>query len=334
MNAMQTQTLLVAGGTGYIGQHVVRELKARGHRVLALARPRAGIGGAWDPSETQARMPGVQWAFGEVTDAQFVQEAFPEESIDGVVSCLASRNGAPEDAWAVDCQANRNLLQRAQRSGARQFILLSAICVQKPRLAFQHAKLAFERELVNSEMTHSIVRPTAFFKSLAGQVARVRDGRPYLMFGDGTATACKPISERDLARFMADCLEDPEKQNAVLPIGGPGPAWTPKAQGELLFSLTGKPPRYQRIPLWLFSTIVKVLGLAARIVPSLRPKAEFARIGAYYATESMLVWDPKTGKYDANATPSFGSDTLESFYRTAIQQENPAAPLGDHAVFS
>jgi divinyl chlorophyllide a 8-vinyl-reductase len=50
-------------------------------------------------------------------------------------------------------------------------VLLSAICVQKPLLEFQRAKLAFEAKLQEAgDITYSIVRPTAFFKSLAGQV--------------------------------------------------------------------------------------------------------------------------------------------------------------------
>ena len=43
------------------------------------------------------------------------------------------------------------------------------------------------------------------------------------MFGDGHLASCKPISEADLASFMADCIEDKQKINQVLPIGG---AWT------------------------------------------------------------------------------------------------------------
>ena len=34
----------------------------------------------------------------------------------------------------------------------------------------------------------------------------MKEGKPYVMFGDGTLAACKPISEQDLARFMADCI--------------------------------------------------------------------------------------------------------------------------------
>ena len=46
-------------------------------------------------------------------------------------------------------------------------------------------KLAFEAELQASGLRYAIVRPTAFFKSLAGQVQRVRSGKPYLAFGGG-----------------------------------------------------------------------------------------------------------------------------------------------------
>jgi uncharacterized protein YbjT (DUF2867 family) len=67
-------------------------------------------------------------------------------------------------------------------------VLLSAICVQKPLLAFQQAKLAFEKLLIESGLIYSIVRPTAFLKSLSGQVERVRKGRPFVVLGDGSLT--------------------------------------------------------------------------------------------------------------------------------------------------
>jgi len=68
------------------------------------------------------------------------------------------------------------------------------------------------------------------------------------------------------------------------------------------------------------------------VLPSLASKAELARIGRYYATESMLVLDTATGRYDAAATPSTGTDTLFDCYARLVRGE--AAPeRGDHAVF-
>ena len=108
-------------------------------------------------------------------------------------------------------------LAAAHTAGISQMVLLSAICVQKPLLAFQHAKLAFEEALMESGVPYSIVRPTAFFKSLSGQIDRLKRGKPFLVFGDGTLTACKPISDNDLADYLADCLDDESRHNRVLP---------------------------------------------------------------------------------------------------------------------
>jgi divinyl chlorophyllide a 8-vinyl-reductase len=204
--------------------------------------------------------------------------------------------------------------------------------VQKPKLAFQQAKLAFEKALIESGVTYSIVRATAFFKSLSGQVDRVRRGKSFLVFGNGTLTSCKPISDRDLADFLADCLVDEQRWNRILPIGGPGAAVTPLQQGECLFSLLGIAPRFTHVPVAMLNVIIGVLSGLGRVVPSLAQKAELARIGRYYATESMLVWDAQAHAYDAAATPSTGNETLFEFY-SALVQGSASIERGDHAVF-
>jgi divinyl chlorophyllide a 8-vinyl-reductase len=329
---LKGRRVLVVGATGYIGQQVVRELVARGHQVVCVARRRAGIKSADDEARTQQRLAGAQVVFAEVSDAQALEAATLGLQLDAVISCLATRTGGVADAWRIEHEANLRVLELARRRGATHFILLSAICVQKPLLAFQHAKLAFEQALMTSGLTWSIVRPTAFFKSLAGQIERVKRGKPFLVFGDGTLTACKPISEADLARFISDCLDEASQQNAVLPIGGPGAALTPLEQGALVFEACGKPPAFRHVPVKLFDAIIFVLSLLARVVPSLADKAEYARIGRYYATESMLVLDPATGRYDAATTPGFGSDTLAAFYARVAKDGLAGQELGDHAL--
>jgi divinyl chlorophyllide a 8-vinyl-reductase len=251
---------------------------------------------------------------------------------DAIVSCLASRTGTPADAWAIDYGVHSALLKAAQAAGIRQFVLLSAICVQKPDLAFQRAKLAFEAELTRSGLTYSIVRPTAFFKSLSGQVERLRAGKPFLIFGDGTLTACTPISDRDLGTYIAGCLTDPARQDAILPIGGPGPALTAREQGLLLFEALGLAPKFRSVPVALLDTIIAVTGALGRVSRSIAEKSELARIGRYYATESMLVRDPATGRYSREATPSAGRDTLAEHYARLARGE-VTADLREHAVF-
>lgn len=331
--AAQRKRVLLVGATGTIGQATARALARSGHDVVCLVRPRAGPGAALDRDGTARLLAGASVRFGDVTQRDSVlKDGIAGERFDAVVSCLASRTGTPRDAWAIDHDAHQTLLSAAREAGVSQFVLLSAICVQKPLLAFQQAKLAFEASLIASGLTASIVRPTAFFKSLSGQVARARAGKPYLVFGDGTLTACKPVSDDDLARYLARCLDDPALHNRILPIGGPGPAITPRQQGEHLFRLLGRPARFTHVPLRLLDGIVWGLGTLGRVAPPLAVKAELARIGRYYATESMLVLDPTTGRYDADATPSTGSETLFDFYAKILSGE-AAAERGDHAVF-
>jgi divinyl chlorophyllide a 8-vinyl-reductase len=301
--------ILLFGATGTIGRAVLAELQSRNCNVTTVLRNT------------------------NVTDASSVlKDGFRIQRFDAVISTMASRTGRAADAWAIDHHAHLNILQAAQHTKTPHIILLSAICVQKPKLAFQHAKLAFEKELIKSGITYSVVRPTAYFKSLSGQVARVKAGKPFLLFGDGTLTSCKPISDRNLASYIANCLDDATKHNAILPIGGPGPAQTPRQQGELLFGLLKKPPQFRHVPVVLMDTIIAGLSVGGRIIPRLADKAELARIGRYYATESMLVWDAANQRYDADATPSFGEDRLQDYHAKLLAGEE-TLNLGDHAVF-
>jgi divinyl chlorophyllide a 8-vinyl-reductase len=332
-SAPRSRRVAVLGATGTIGRATVRTLLRRGREVVCFVRPRAGVGGMLAPEDSNKLLAGATVRFGQVTDLKCLgRDGFRGERFDALVSCMASRTGAPKDAWAIDHLAHVHALQAARNAGVTHLVLLSAICVQKPLLAFQHAKLAFERALVESGLTYSIVRPTAFFKSLSGQVERVKRGSPFLVFGDGTLTSCKPLSDDDLADYLAGCLDDASRWNRVLPIGGPGDAITPRQQAEHLFRLLGRAPRLRHVPLALLETLIGVLGTLGRFVPALAEKAELARIGRYYATESMLVLDPETGRYSAAATPSTGTETLYDFYAGRVS--GAAAPeRGDHAVF-
>lgn len=304
--------VLVAGASGTIGRAVVRRQVADGHAVTALLRPGGGATGEF------AELAGAEVARTALDDPAGLARVMATTRPDCVVSCIASRSGSPKDAKAVDYAANLALLDAAQQAGVAQFILVSAICVQKPLLAFQRAKLAFEARLAASGIAYTIVRPTAFFKSLSGQVRRVQAGKPFLIFGDGTLTRCKPISDDDLACFIARCIDDPDAQGRILPIGGPGPAISLRDQGMMLFDLLGREPRFRSVSPKMFDYAERVLMLGAQWSDWFAQRCEYARIARYYATQSMLVLDEATGHYAADLTPEFGTDTLRDHYARLI----------------
>ena len=108
--------VLLAGATGYIGAAVLKELLSQHHEVLALVRPGRTLALDWEPGVTRI-------------DADITHDAEWDSSlppVEAVISCLASRSGAPRDAREVEYEANCQLLDYAERVGARHFVLLSA----------------------------------------------------------------------------------------------------------------------------------------------------------------------------------------------------------------
>jgi divinyl chlorophyllide a 8-vinyl-reductase len=214
------KSVLVAGASGYIGKAVVAELVEQGFEVYALVRKNTKLEGS---NVSNLNIIAIDTG----AEGDWTQK-FPK--VDVIISCLASRSGRAKDANYVDYGLNSDLLSFACKTKVQHFILLSAICTQKPLLAFQYAKLKFQTELMSSGIRYSIVLPTAFFKSLSGQITRIKQGKSFLVFGSGRQTSSLPISEIDLAKYLSNCISHIEFWNKSLPVGGPGPVITPLDQ--------------------------------------------------------------------------------------------------------
>lgn len=295
--------IFVAGSTGYIGKNVVKYALDNGFDVVTAKRHSDD-----KPGQLNKKLKVIKISN---NDNNWIADL---EKVDVIISCLASRTGEPKDAHLVDYKLNCLLLEKAKALKCSQFILLSAICVQKPRLAFQFEKLAFEEELKKSGLNFSIVRPTAYFKSLSGQIENIKKGKPYVYFGDGQITQCNPISEKDLSLYILSCIKDKTKWRKILPIGGPKQSITPKDIGKILFEIFEVSPKYKSFPTKILDAIRLLLLIISPFSNWAKNKSELIKIAKYYATESMLIWDEKKECYDANMTPSTGKDTLRDYF--------------------
>jgi len=246
---------------------------------------------------------------------------FEQGKVDVVISCLASRTGSKKDSFAIDYQATLNCLDAARAAGARHFILLSAFCVKSAEmndpnaLQFQYAKKDFEEKLRAQEgeqqkVSYSIVRATAFFKSVSGQLEVVNKGSPFVYFdlGEGKSATCNPISEPDLAAALIDTISDQSKENALWNLGGPDEGLSMRQQGEMLADVLDKEEaKLLGVPIGIFDAIIGLLQGGADLFKSekLADAAEFGRIGRYYAVVDMLTTDP---------ADRYGRTTLREHY--------------------
>ena len=324
----KSRNVLLLGASGYIGHHVEKKLLELGYNLICTTRKKTETFALHQRDHLNSKFY-LDWNDKESANDFF--KACPK--FDVVISCIASRSGGIKDSWNIDFNANKTVLNLAIEKNAKQFIFLSAICVQKPKLAFQKAKKAFEDELIKSPIAYTIIRPTAFFKSISGQVKRIKKGKKFVLFGSGELTCCKPISESDMADFICDSIDNVYRMNRLLPIGGPGSALTPKQQAKILFKVARKPEKYVRIPAALFPLVNTILFPFSLIFSNLVDKREFLKIAYYYATESMIVWDSSRKTYDAEATPEYGSENLETFYKEMMHEGTSGQEMGQNRLF-
>ncbi len=122
---MNKNAILVTGGAGYIGSHVVKQLAARGETVIALDNLSTGFADA---------VIGAELVIGDVGDQWLVSRLLQERRIDTVMH-FAAHTVVPESVsdplkyYRNNTANTRNLLECCQRAGIRHFIFSSTAAV-------------------------------------------------------------------------------------------------------------------------------------------------------------------------------------------------------------
>ena len=89
----------------------------------------------------------------------------------------------------------------------------------------------------------------------------------------------------------------------------------------------------EHVPVALMAGIIAVLSALGHLSPRLAAKAELARIGRYYATQSMLVWDAASQRYDADADPGIRHRPAGGPLRRDAARRGRPMTAGAHAIF-
>jgi divinyl chlorophyllide a 8-vinyl-reductase len=285
-----TTTVLIVGATGYIGRAVVAESVRQGHDVIAITRSLKN-----DPL-----FKGAEVVVADVSDPASVSKAFSRK-VDVVISCLATRSGLPRDFDDIDYKATLNVLNIAQEKGTGKFILLSAICVRKPDLPLQLAKLKMEDALMRSGIDYTIVRPTAYFWVFDSQTRMIAKGKPGYVVGTGGQSHHNPIAREDLAEFMVSSIGNSERKNRVFVLGGPEvPENIVSYRDSLLmiFESLGKEPNIVSIPTWAFTALIRLTWFIGLFFRRAAVFSGFLQVVHYYLINDMRA-------------PGYGSITLK-----------------------
>ncbi len=210
-------TVLVTGGTGFVGGHVVHALRTRDVKVRALVRDpkRARRLSAW----------GAELVVGDVADTTVLRAACV--GVDAVIHLVAIIKGSRGDFERVMEHGTRNLVAAAENAGVGRFVLASALGLDersKDAVPYFTAKWEMERAVRSSSLDYVVFRPSFVFGEDGGvlptfvRLARFAPVTPIV--GDGT-TRMQPIWVEDVAEYYARALDTPAATGRVFEIGGP-----------------------------------------------------------------------------------------------------------------
>jgi nucleoside-diphosphate-sugar epimerase len=203
MNDYKKQRILVTGGTGFTGAHLVRRLLSKGHEVVVLDNKKGIV---YDDLLNL----GAEITIGSVTDKDLVDDLVANcDTIHHLAAAFREVNVPKSIYWDVNVNGTRYLLEAAKRHHVARFVYCSTCGVHgdinhppagedapiTPADYYQYTKYEGEKvaqEFINDGMKISILRPAAIYGPEDPErwlmlFKRVSAGR-FLMFGDGEAT--------------------------------------------------------------------------------------------------------------------------------------------------
>lgn len=214
--------MLVAGGTGFIGGAVVRELARRGRPLAVLSRSADHVRALLSDVPVEARAADVRDAAGLDAAMDGV------ETVVNAVQFPGSPIERPRKGYTfeeVDYKGTVNLVAAAKRAGVQRFVYLSGAgaAADAPKHWFRF-KWQAEEAIRRSGLTYTTFRPTWVYGPRDVSLNRFLNLSRFLpfvpVFGSGKQRM-QPVYVLDLASAVADSLENPAADNQTFEIGGP-----------------------------------------------------------------------------------------------------------------
>jgi len=209
--------ILVTGGTGFIGQHLVRQLVMQGYEVRILLRPSP------ESPNLPTGLP-VQVAVSSLNDKRGLRAAL--KGINSVVHLAGTEvHGIRSNLAGVDIDGTRTLSIAAKEAGIDRILYLSHLGADKAS-AFPVLKAkAFAESLITQcGIESTIFRSAVVFgpnDNFTNIFARIIKISPFFLLIPGNgSTLLQPIWVQDLVTCMVMALGDPASANKTYLVGG------------------------------------------------------------------------------------------------------------------
>jgi uncharacterized protein YbjT (DUF2867 family) len=209
--------ILVTGGTGFVGGHVVHALREAGRPVRCLIRNRGKAG--------KLAALGCDLAEGDVTDSASLRGAI--EGVDVVVHLVAIRQGKREQFQRIMVGGTRDLLKLAKEGGAKRWVHMSALGTSEETkwlVPYYEAKWQMEQDVQGSGLPHVIFRPSFIFGRDGGilptfrKLAKLTPVTPIIGSGE---QRIQPIWADDVATYFERAVDLESATNRTFELGGP-----------------------------------------------------------------------------------------------------------------
>lgn len=208
--------ILVTGGTGFVGSHLIKRMRQEGIPVRAIVR---------DPDKARAlNNLGVDVVKGDVSDTDSLEKAtIGVERIIHLVGIIQEAAGATFQRVHVD--GTRNLLEAARKSGVRHFFYQSALGTRpNAKSEYHKSKWAAEELVRASGISFTILRPSLIygpgdqFTIRLSEMIRLSPVLPII--GSGRSKV-QPIFIDDVATCIVTAVTSDCCLNEIYEIGGP-----------------------------------------------------------------------------------------------------------------
>jgi NADH dehydrogenase len=219
---MSKHTILILGGTGFIGRHIVNRLAAAGHQVrvptrrLTRARPLLPLPTV-EVIECDINAPG--------TLPRLLAGA---SAVINLVGVLHSRQGDP---WGPDFEAAhvalpRRLIEACRAQGVERLLHMSALGTGSPAplpSMYLRSKAEGERLVRESGLAWTVFRPSVVFGAddrFLNLFASLQRLAPVVPLA-GANTRFQPIWVGDVAQAFVNAIGQGETIGRIYDLGGP-----------------------------------------------------------------------------------------------------------------